>query len=32
LRDTQSLYLTKPCTIEELLGFVKTALQRSTTG
>lgn len=31
LRDTQSLYLTKPCTIEELLGFVKTALQRSTT-
>ncbi|HXF06297.1 MAG TPA: response regulator [Blastocatellia bacterium] len=31
LRDTQSLYLTKPCTIEELLGFVKTALQRSAT-
>ncbi len=29
LRDTQSLYLTKPCTIEELLGFVKAALERS---
>jgi CheY-like chemotaxis protein len=28
LRDAQSLHLTKPCTIEELLEFVRTALDR----
>jgi CheY-like chemotaxis protein len=28
LKDAQSLHLTKPCTIEELLDFVRTALER----